>query len=199
MRIFCLSLMFGATVAVAPLAAQQMRTGEAEPSRQDPLGFGGLSKDRPKGSKTEISAEREATFNEKENRATFVGGVRVKDPAFLLSADRLTVFLNRNRSGIDRAVAEGNVVIVQQTEAGEKGAVGRARRAEFASSRTHGPRMIRRSSPPIVAEPILKGLAFMAGTPSRYMRCGSESWHKLRHEVCRARRGALVRSQGAGG
>jgi lipopolysaccharide transport protein LptA len=131
MRIFCLSFMFGATVVVAPLAAQQMRTGEAAPSRQDPLGFGGLSKDRPKGSKTEISAEREATFNEKENRATFVGGVRVKDPSFLLSADRLTVFLNRNRSGIERAVAEGNVVIVQQTEAGEKGAVGRARRAEY--------------------------------------------------------------------
>jgi lipopolysaccharide transport protein LptA len=130
MRIICLIMLFGATAA-APLAAQQLRTGEAAPSRQDPLGFGGLSKDRPKGSKTEISAEREATFDEKQNRATFIGGVRVKDPAFLLSADRLTVFLNRNRSGIERAVAEGNVVIVQQTEGSEKGAVGRARRAEY--------------------------------------------------------------------
>ncbi|MGA1540002.1 MAG: LptA/OstA family protein [Chthoniobacterales bacterium] len=131
MRIFCLSMLFGATIAVAPLFAQQTGSEDTSKLRQDPLGFGGLSKDRPKGSKTEISAEREATFNEKENRATFVGGVRVKDPAFLLSSDRLTVFLNRNRSGIERAVAEGNVVIVQQTDAGEKGAVGRARRAEY--------------------------------------------------------------------
>jgi lipopolysaccharide transport protein LptA len=131
MRGFWLSVLFGMTVAVVPLCAQQTGSGETPTSRQDPLGFGSLSKDRPKGSKTEISAEREATFNEKENRATFVGGVRVKDPAFLLSSDRLTVFLNRNRSGIERAVAEGNVVIVQQTDAGEKGAVGRARRAEY--------------------------------------------------------------------
>jgi len=113
-----------------------MRTGQPEPApaRKDPLGFGGLSKDRPKGSKTEISAQKEATFNEKDNRATFVGEVRVKDPAFLLSSDRLTVFLNKGRSGIDRAVAEGNVVIVQQTDGTEKGAIGRARRAEYVPS-----------------------------------------------------------------
>ena len=77
MRFFCLSFLFFASVVIAPVFAQQMRTGEAAPSRQDPLGFGGLSNDRPKGSKTEISAEREATFNEKENRATFVGGARL--------------------------------------------------------------------------------------------------------------------------
>lgn len=134
MRILSLILLLGMAMAAAPASAQQMRTGDSTPSRKDPLGFGGLSKDRPKGSKTEISAEREATFNEKENRADFVGGVRVKDAAFLLSADRLTVFLNKGRSGIDRAVAEGNVVIVQQTTGGEKGAVGRSRRAEYVPS-----------------------------------------------------------------
>ena len=132
MKTLCLVLLLG--VAALPVSAQQLRTGEASPSRKDPLGFGSLSGDRPKGSKTEISAEREATFNEKENRALFVGGVRVKDPAFLLSTDRLTVILNKNRSGIERAVAEGNVVIVQQTQSGEKGAVGRARRAEYVPS-----------------------------------------------------------------
>lgn len=116
--------------------AQEMRTGESNGLRQaDPLGFGALSKDRPKGSTTEITAQKEATFEEKERRAVFIGDVRVKDPAFLMSCDRLTVFLNDERSGIDRAVAEGRVIIVQQTEnAGEKGAIGRARKAIYIPS-----------------------------------------------------------------
>ncbi len=104
-------------------------------SAKDPLGFGGLTKDRPKGSKTEIVAQKEATFNDAKNQATFVGEVRVKDPSFFLSADKLTVYLTKERSGIDKAVAEGNVVIVQQTkDTAEKGAIGRARIAEYVPS-----------------------------------------------------------------
>ena len=120
-------------LACSSLPGQEMRTGDATAPRQsDPLGFGALSKDRPKGSTTEITAQKEATFNEKENQAIFIGDVKVKDPAFLLSTDRLTVFLNKNRSGIERAVADGNVVIVQQTSnAAEKGAIGRARQAVY--------------------------------------------------------------------
>lgn len=116
--------------------AQDMRTGDASAPRQtDPLGFGALSKDRPKGSTTEITAQKEATFDEKQNRAIFIGDVRVKDPAFLLAADRLTVFLTKDRSAIDRAVAEGNVSIAQQSNnPSEKGAVGRAREAVYIPS-----------------------------------------------------------------
>ncbi|MFZ9932648.1 MAG: LptA/OstA family protein [Chthoniobacterales bacterium] len=120
-------------LACPALRAQELRTGETTAPRQsDPLGFGALSKDRPKGSTTEITAQKEAAFNEKENQAIFIGDVKVKDPAFLLSTDRLTVFLNKDRSGIDRAVAEGNVIILQQTSnPGEKGAIGRARQAVY--------------------------------------------------------------------
>lgn len=133
---FALLFTIGLALACAQLGAQEMRTGDATAPRQaDPLGFGSLSKDRPKGSTTEITAQKEATFDEKENRAIFTGDVRVKDPSFLLSADRLTVFLNKNRSGIERAVAEGNVVIVQQTSSPtEKGAIGRAREAVYVPS-----------------------------------------------------------------
>ena len=115
------------------LCAQEMRTGTTAPRQSsDPLGFGALSKDRPKGSTTEITAQKEATFNEKENQAVFIGDVKVKDPAFLLSTDRLTVFLNKQRSGIERAVADGNVIIVQQTSnPAEKGAIGRSRQAVY--------------------------------------------------------------------
>lgn len=114
--------------AAAALAAPSL----AQTNRQDPLGLGQLGRDRPKGSTTEITAQKEATFDEKENRAIFVGDVRVKDVSFLLSADRLTVVLTKNRSGIERAIAEGNVVIVQQTKSPEeKGAVGRSKQAEY--------------------------------------------------------------------
>jgi len=123
------TLLFTALLSTAaPVVAQDI-------SRDDPLGFGSLTGDRPKGSKTEITAEKEATFSDKDNRAVFVGSVRIKDPAFLLNCDRLTVFLNKDRSGIDRAVAEGNVVIVQQTESrDQEAAVGRAERAEYVPS-----------------------------------------------------------------
>jgi lipopolysaccharide transport protein LptA len=99
----------------------------------DPLGLGPLADNRPPGAKTEITAQKEATFDEKNNTAVFIGTVRVSDPSFLLASDRLTVILTADRSGIERAVAEGNVVIVQRTEGeGEnKGAVGRAQRAEY--------------------------------------------------------------------
>ena len=99
----------------------------------DPLGLGPLGDTRPPGAKTEITAQKEATFDEKKNTAVFVGNVRVSDPSFLLASDRLTVTLSADRSGIERAVAEGNVVIVQRTKEDdkEKGAVGRAQRAEY--------------------------------------------------------------------
>jgi len=103
---------------------------------QDPLGLGPLADTRPVGAKTEITAQKEATFDEKRNIAIFVGNVRVNDPSFLMAADRLTVTLSADRSGIERAVAEGNVVIVQRTPKDEegKGAVGRAQRAEYVPS-----------------------------------------------------------------
>ncbi|MEY3481694.1 MAG: hypothetical protein RIQ71_2469 [Verrucomicrobiota bacterium] len=130
------ALMLLALAPLQPAMSQEMRTGDASsPRSADPLGFGALSKNRPKGSTTEITAQKEATFNEKENRAVFIGDVRVKDPAFLLRADNLTVFLNKERSGIDRAIATGNVVIVQQTtNPSEKGAIGRGREAVYVPS-----------------------------------------------------------------
>ena len=105
-----------ALVLLALAATAAAQTGA------DPLGLGPLAETRPLGSKTEITAQKEATFDEQKN------------PSYLLSSDRLTVFLTADRSGIERAVAEGSVVIVQRA-AGEaeenKGAVGRAERAEY--------------------------------------------------------------------
>ncbi|MFZ4483209.1 MAG: LptA/OstA family protein [Chthoniobacterales bacterium] len=96
------------------------------------LGLGGLTDNRPAGSKTEITAQKEALFDEQKSTAIFLGAVRINDPAFLLSSDKLTVYLTKDKSGIDRVVAEGNVVIVQQTTDDKtKPATGRAATAEY--------------------------------------------------------------------
>ena len=110
-----------------------LAAGASAQSQADPLGLGALGDTRAPGAKTEITAQKEATFDEKKNTAVFVGSVRVSDPSFLLASDRLTVTLSADRSGIERAVAEGNVVIVQRTKDDQenKGAVGRAQRAEY--------------------------------------------------------------------
>lgn len=124
-----------AALASPPMASAQEPPPPAPTRPTDPLGFGALTKDRPKGSTTEITAQKDATFDEKGNRAVFTGDVRVKDPAFLLTSDLLTVYLNKDRSAIDRAVASGNVVIVQQTgDPTKKGAVAHAQEAVYVPS-----------------------------------------------------------------
>ena len=105
---------------------------------------------RPKGA-TEITA-RDATFDNRVHLATFTTEVQVRDPEFGLSCDRLTVNLKKppvqtagkadpkpkppgeQGSGIEKAVAEGNVIITQEKPdaAGKlQRYTGRAKRAVF--------------------------------------------------------------------
>jgi lipopolysaccharide export system protein LptA len=105
---------------------------------------------RPMGP-TEITA-REAAFDNSRYLATFAGEVFVRDPEFGLSCDRLTVNLKRpaprasgnpdpkpkapgeQGSGIDKAVAEGSVIITQdKADAGGKPQryTGKGKRAVF--------------------------------------------------------------------
>jgi hypothetical protein len=112
---------------------------------------------------TDITCTKEATFDDKSRKAIFIGDVHVKDPQFTMTADKLTAFIRReaissgtaaaatpapSRSGtssaaknvpgaggLEKAVAEGHVVIVQD-KPGENGgepqhSVAKAGRAEF--------------------------------------------------------------------
>ena len=54
--------------------------------------FGDDSKGRPKGP-TEITATQEAQFDVKSRSGVFIGNVKVVDPQFTLTSDRLTVHL----------------------------------------------------------------------------------------------------------
>jgi lipopolysaccharide export system protein LptA len=107
---------------------------------------------------TEITCSKEASFEDKSRKAVFTGEVRVKDPQFTMTADKLTAFIRQETiasgttsapkktsggnvpgmGGLERAIAEGHVVIVQE-KPGENGGeatryVAKAGRAEFQSS-----------------------------------------------------------------
>jgi lipopolysaccharide export system protein LptA len=68
---------------------------------------------RPQGP-TEITATQEAQFDTKTRSGIFIGNVKVVDPQFTLTSNRLTVHLNKDEDGggLNQAEAQGNVVIV---------------------------------------------------------------------------------------
>jgi len=69
--------------------------------------------DRPK-SPTEITAKDHAQFDSRGKTAVFFGSVKVVDPQFTMTSDKLTIYLNREDEGggLKQADAEGDVVIV---------------------------------------------------------------------------------------
>jgi lipopolysaccharide export system protein LptA len=119
---------------------------------------------KPKGA-TEIKADT-VDFNQKTQQAVFTGRVIVNDPEFDLTCEKLTAYLKSDKSagtgaapatpapktadgpksadapkkksgGLDRAVAEGNVVITQEKiDADGKAtkSIGRAARADYSAT-----------------------------------------------------------------
>ena len=117
MKRFFFSLILLASPAfAAPGDAPTMNpTSEATPASSpgSSLGFQGLTKERPKGAKTEITAKKQATFDNASNIAEFEGNVVVVDPQFKLFCDRLKVTLGANRKGLELVEAFGKVILVQ--------------------------------------------------------------------------------------
>ena len=88
--------------------------GGSKPEATPAGAFAGLGKDRPADAKTEITANKEATFDNAASIAEFIGNVIVRDPQFTLNCDRLKVKLSKNHKGMDLVEASGNVVIIQE-------------------------------------------------------------------------------------
>ena len=113
---------------------------------------------------TVITATKEATYDEKTRQAVFTGDVRVDDPEIKITSDKLTAFLRKEAaggagaspapkptaaaakpgaspaaggrgSGLERAIAEGHVIIVQDKPAADGGEpqhnVGKAEKADY--------------------------------------------------------------------
>ena len=110
---------------------------------------------------TEITCTGETTFDAKAGMAVFIKEVKVSDPQFALTADKLTAYLKKSQkegapspapsptpaanadaaepaSGLDRAVAEGHVVITQDKVDEKTGEIthyiGKGARAEYEAS-----------------------------------------------------------------
>jgi len=76
----------------------------------DILGDNGSTNKGP----TEITAKDEVQFDGSARMAIFVGSVKVIDPQFTMTTDKLTVWMNKQEDGggIRDAEANGNVIIV---------------------------------------------------------------------------------------
>ncbi len=100
-------------------AHAQANSATMDPDKKDKggdlMGMGGLSKDRPKDAKTEITARNSTAFDNATNIAEFDGKVVVKDPQFNLFCDHLKVTMSKDHKGLSLVEAFGHVVIVQDT------------------------------------------------------------------------------------
>lgn len=113
-------LLLTALCAFSTVHAQQGESPTMSPGAEapkpagDPFGMKIFTKDRPEDARTEITATKEATFDNASSIAEFEGRVVVKDPQFTLFCDKLKVTLNKERKGMQLAEATGNVSIVQE-------------------------------------------------------------------------------------
>ena len=72
--------------------------------------------ERPKNSRTEIQSDDGASFDNASNSAEFNGPGVVHDPQFTLTCNKLFVVLRPDRKGLQKVIATGNVVIVQEKQ-----------------------------------------------------------------------------------
>jgi outer membrane protein OmpA-like peptidoglycan-associated protein len=127
MRDGTLAILFGSLVAIGVCAAEAQQNGSVSPapsanaraskqagknktaepkSSASPAAetgstnlFGaGSGEERQKGP-TEITAKNQAQFDSRGRVATFYGNVKVVDPQFTMTADKLTAYLNKDEEG----------------------------------------------------------------------------------------------------
>lgn len=92
------------------------------------------AKSKKEPSKTEVTADKEATFDNKTNIAEFFGRVTVKNDQFNLFCDHLIITLKKDRRGMQHGEAIGNVVIIQEnidSDGKMTRSIGRAGRANY--------------------------------------------------------------------
>ena len=110
---------------------------------------------KPQAGATEITATHEASFDQQTRQAVFTGNVKVKHPQFTLTAQKLIAVLKKeathaakpaespvhtpdlpgSEGGLEKVIAEGEVVIIQDKPTTDGGTptryVAKAARAEY--------------------------------------------------------------------
>lgn len=89
-------------------------------AKKTPSAFG--TDDSENKGPTEITAKEESDFDGNAHTAIFVGSVKVIDPQFTMTTDKLTVWMNKQEDGggIKEAHADGNVIIVHVNQSKDK-------------------------------------------------------------------------------
>jgi lipopolysaccharide export system protein LptA len=106
-------------------AGANKKTGGAEKgnadSKKGPDVLGG--DDSTNKGPTEITAKEEVDFDANAHTAIFLGNVKVIDPQFTMTTDKLSVWMNKQEDGggIKEAHADGNVIIVHVNQAKNNG------------------------------------------------------------------------------
>ena len=125
------------------LAFAGSQAGNASPDQDTTLSIGGVAPVQPSPTPakqpTEITATEDATFSQKTRIAVFTGDVHVNDPEYKITCDKLTAVLKKEAvpgaakpspapskapgkdapegpqegSNLEKATAEGHVVIIQ--------------------------------------------------------------------------------------
>jgi lipopolysaccharide export system protein LptA len=157
---FLVASLGGSVLAQSELGGA-LRTGSATPSPTvKPAKVKAKDKSAAPSGPTIITAEQEATFDEKAHIAVFIGNVKVVSPQFTLTCKKLTAYLNQDNGetkpaaspapsgkpnggvddngpggGLDHAFAEGDVVIIEQKPAENGGKpeidIGKSATAKF--------------------------------------------------------------------
>lgn len=101
----------------ATAAAPNANAKKDDKNDKNNNGFFGDNQQEAKGP-TEITAKDEAQFDSPSRSAVFIGSVKVVDPSFTMTSDKLTVHLNREQDGggLQSAEAEGHVMIVHMNQ-----------------------------------------------------------------------------------
>ncbi|SFL06713.1 lipopolysaccharide transport periplasmic protein LptA [Shimia haliotis] len=86
------------------------------------VGFGDMKQDS--SLPVEVTAES-LSVNQNDGSAVFSGDVKITQGAMHMTADKVNVFYQEGQVGIARLVAEGNVLLVQGSDAAE------AQKAEY--------------------------------------------------------------------
>ena len=159
---FAILLMLGGTLVWGQESSSLLNG--TKPTLDDPTSSERPSFNQPAKSKadiTEITATNEASFDQQTRQAVFIGNVKVKHPQFTLTAQKLTAFLKKeatgavtknlpqespvntpnlpgNEGGLEKVIADGNVVIIQDKPATEGAPatryIAKAARAEYESA-----------------------------------------------------------------
>lgn len=118
LAVFCMLLAMGISSASAQVSNSDIdlfKKIDQMPGSQPPVNSGSNANAATKREPTVITASKQASFDGKLKVAIFEGDVRIKDPQFSLSSDKLTVYFKK-----DNEPAKPGDKNVDKTKPGDK-------------------------------------------------------------------------------